>query len=60
MLLNAKRKVETSGAANIVVELEQTVKTAQWHFNYGKTDVKISSAYSPMLCMEIKCSGVGN
>ena len=55
-LEHAKRKVETSGAAHIVVELEQTVKTAQRHFNYAKTDVKISSAYSPILCMEIKCS----
>ena len=54
-LEHAKRKVETSGPALIVVVLEQTVNTAQWHFNYAKTDVKIPSAYSPMLCTEIKC-----
>ena len=35
---HAKRKVETSGPALIliVVVLEQTVNTAQWHFNYAK------------------------
>ena len=45
-LEHAKEKVETSGPAHIVVVLEQTVNTAQWHFNYVKTDMKISSAYS--------------
>ena len=44
-LEHAKREVETSGPTLIIVVLEQTVNTAQWHFNYAKTDVEISSAY---------------
>ena len=31
---HAKGKVETSGPVTVNVELEQTVNTTQWHFNY--------------------------
>ena len=44
-----------SGPVLIVVVLEWTINAAQWHFSYVRIDVEILSAYSPMLCAEIKC-----
>ena len=39
-MLNVKLN-KTSGPAPLVVELEQTINMAQWHFNYMKTDVVV-------------------
>ena len=52
-LKRAKQKIEKSGPAPVVVQLEQTVNTVSQHVNYAKTDTKISSVCSPMFCMEI-------
>ena len=52
-LERAKQKVERSGPAPIVAQLQQTVNTVSYHFNHVKTDAKISNACSPILCMEI-------
>ena len=48
-----KRNVEMCGPAPIAVELEQTLYMVSWNVNHAKTDVKISSAYGLMVCMEI-------
>jgi hypothetical protein len=52
-LEHTKRNIETCGPASIVVELERTVYTVSYVFSYAKIDMKILSAYRPMLCMEI-------
>ena len=41
------------GPASIVAELERTVYTVSYVFNYAKTVVKFLSACRPLLCMEI-------
>ena len=50
---HAKRKVEMCGPAPIIIELDQSLYMVLYVFNYAKTDVRTSSAYSPMFCMEI-------
>ena len=50
---HAKQKVEMRGPAPIIIELEQSLYMVSCVFNYAKTDVRTSSAYSPMFCMEI-------
>ena len=39
-LEHAKWKIETSGSAPIVVQLEQTLYMVSYRFNYAKTDAK--------------------
>ena len=48
----AKRKIEVSGSAQIVAELEQASYTVSMLSNCAKTDAKISSIYHPLFCME--------